>query len=42
MMKLADRYKIKKEVNMVHIDFSINDPVDKTNRPLKINKYFRK
>lgn len=40
-MKLADRHRIKKEINMVHIDFSFNDPVDSTNRPLKLNKYFR-
>ena len=35
LMKLASRYKIKKEVKMSYIDFHLNDPLDKYERPLK-------
>lgn len=40
-MKLADRHNIMKEVNMKEIDFYLNDPVDRAQRPLRIHSYFR-
>jgi len=40
-MVLADRYSIKKEVDMSFIDFNVNDPVDQKGRPLKFHKFMK-
>ncbi len=40
-MKLADRHRIMKEMNMKEIDFYINDPVDSAQRPLRLHSYFK-
>ena len=36
-MKVANRYKIKKIIDTTNFDFSLNDPIAKDYRPLKLN-----
>lgn len=38
---MADRYKIKKEIDMGTFDFSVNDPMDSKDRPIKLNSFFK-
>jgi len=37
LLKSADRYKIKKEVDYSQIDLFLNDPCDYQHRPYKYN-----
>jgi hypothetical protein len=37
LTKVADRYRIKKEVYSSYLDFYVNDPVDSLGRPLKFH-----
>lgn len=40
-MKTADKYKVKKEISMVNLDFIINEPIDSAGRPIRINSFFK-
>lgn len=40
-IKMAARYKMKKEIDYSQIDFFINDPTGKDSRPLKVHSQQR-
>ena len=41
MMKVADRYRIKKSIDQTNFDFSLNDPSTQDERPIKLNRALR-
>lgn len=41
MLKVATKYRIKKEVDYTFIDFFLNDPTSSDQRPLKLNSKFK-
>jgi hypothetical protein len=40
-MKTADVVELKKEVDMTEIDYRLNEPTDKSERPIKYHPSFR-
>lgn len=41
LLKVANRYRIKKEVDYTFIDFYLNDPTTRDERPIKFNSKFK-
>ena len=37
LVKVAERHRIKKEIDYTQVDLFINDPRDKAERPYKVN-----
>jgi len=42
LMKIGNRYRIKKSIDTTNFDFSLNDPMAEDFRPLKLHSSFRK
>lgn len=42
LMKVANKYRIKKSIDTTNFDFSLNDPIARDNRPIKLNSMLRK
>lgn len=40
LLRVANKYRIKKEVEYTHFDFFLNDPTSHDDRPIKLNSKF--